>query len=185
MKGIVFTEFLEMVEDRFGNATVERIIEAAALPSGAAYTSVGTYDHAELVQLVQHLSVATGISMPELVHAFGRHLFRRFAQGYQQFFVGVHSAFDFLKSVETYIHVEVRKLYHDAELPRFQCHAPAPGQLEVLYRSTRPFGDLAEGLIMGCIEHFGEPISVRRENLPQPTGTAVRFVLSHGERVAP
>ena len=32
MKGIVFTEFLEMVEDQFGLETVDDIIEAADLP---------------------------------------------------------------------------------------------------------------------------------------------------------
>jgi hypothetical protein len=183
MKGIVFTEFLEMVEDHFGDAAVERIIEEATLPSGAAYTSVGTYDHRELVQLVKRLSVATGIGVSELVCVFGRHLFSRFVDSYPHFFEGVDSAFDFLESIEKHIHVEVRKLYPDAELPTFACHTRGPGHLEILYRSTRPFGDLAEGLIMGCIEYFGEPIEVRRENLPQDTGMAVRFVLTHGDHV--
>jgi hypothetical protein len=183
MKGIVFTEFLEMVEDHFGDAAIERIIDEATLPSGAAYTSVGTYDHRELVQLVKRLSAATGIGVSELVCVFGRHLFSRFVDAYPHFFDGVNSAFDFLERIEKHIHVEVRKLYPDAELPTFTCHTRGPGHLEILYRSTRPFGDLAEGLIMGCIEHFGEPIDVRRENLPQDTGTAVRFILTHRDHV--
>lgn len=44
MKGVVFTEFIEMVEGRFGLAMVDRIIEAAQLPSSGVYTAVGTYD---------------------------------------------------------------------------------------------------------------------------------------------
>jgi len=44
MKGIIFTEFLEMVEDRFSPEIADRIIEAADLPSGGAYTAIGTYD---------------------------------------------------------------------------------------------------------------------------------------------
>ena len=41
----------------------------------------------------------------------------------------------------------------------------------MLYRSQHPFADLAEGLIRGCVEHFGEPIKVRREDLdPGPDG---------------
>ena len=34
MKGIVFTEFLEMVEDKFSPELADRIIEGAELPSG-------------------------------------------------------------------------------------------------------------------------------------------------------
>jgi Haem-NO-binding len=52
MKGVVFTEFIEMVEDRFSPEMADRIIERAKLPSGGAYTTVGTYDHGEMIQLV-------------------------------------------------------------------------------------------------------------------------------------
>jgi hypothetical protein len=45
------------------------------------------------------------------------------------------------------------------------------------YRSARPLADLADGLIRGCIEHFGEPIRVVREDLPGEPGTSARFVL--------
>ena len=70
----------------------------------------------------------------------------------------------------------VRKLYPDAQLPSFECTSE-PGRLAMLYRSTRPFADLAEGLIMGCIEHLGECIDVQREDLFSWPGTCVRLLL--------
>jgi hypothetical protein len=166
MKGIVFREFLDMVESQFGMEVADQIIEEADLPSGGAYTSVATYDHNEILKLVGQLHRATGLPVPDLVSAFGRHLFGRFHTLYPAFFQGADGAFDFLERVESIIHIEVRKLYPDAELPVFECTRPAPGQLVMLYRSQRPFADLAGGLIQGCIEHFGEPIVVRREELP-------------------
>ncbi|MDE3020110.1 MAG: heme NO-binding domain-containing protein [Nitrospirota bacterium] len=178
MKGIVFTEFLEMTEDRFGADTVERIIEESALPSGAAYTTVGTYDHRELLRLVGQVSAATGLPVPTLVRTFGQHLFGRFTQAYPKFFNGVGSAFDFLGKIESYIHVEVRKLYPDAELPHFEYQYPGPGRMDMTYRSRCPFSDLAEGLILGCIEYFGQPIELARTNLDEGGGTAVRFSLT-------
>ena len=36
MKGVVFTEFLEMVEDRFSPEMADRIIEGPNLPPGAS-----------------------------------------------------------------------------------------------------------------------------------------------------
>jgi hypothetical protein len=177
VKGIVFTEFLDMVEARFTPEVADRMITAAAVPSGGAYTAIGTYDYHEIIQLVAQLSTLTSIPIPTLVHTFGVHLFGRFVAAYPALFAGVTSAFSFLERIENHIHVEVRKLYPDAELPTFTCDTSVPGRLTMLYRSSRPFADLAEGLIAGCITHFGEPILMHRDDLANQHGTYVRFVL--------
>jgi len=167
MKGVVFTEFMELVENRMGLEMLDRIITEANLPNDGAYTSVGTYDHAELVRLVQALSNATGNSVPQLIHMFGEHLFHRFSVNYKPLFADTHNTFDFLSRIDDVIHVEVRKLYPDAELPTLPCERPAPGRLVMHYSSPRGFGDLAEGLIAGCIKHYGETIDVTRTDLPK------------------
>ncbi len=43
MKGIVFTGFLELVEDKYGLEMVDEIITNSNLESKGIYTSVGTY----------------------------------------------------------------------------------------------------------------------------------------------
>ncbi|MCB1772431.1 MAG: heme NO-binding domain-containing protein [Gammaproteobacteria bacterium] len=164
MKGIVFSEFNDMVEETFSPEILDRIIEKAALPSGGAYTSVGTYDHVELVSLVTHLSEETGIDAGELVRAFGKHLAGRFATQYPAFFNGVDGTLDFLETIEAHVHVEVRKLYPDAELPIFDTRRHDRDHLQMTYRSNRPFADLAEGLILGCAEHFNENLKISRED---------------------
>lgn len=178
MKGVVFTEFMELVESRMGLEMLDRIITDADLPNDGAYTAVGTYDHVELVRLVQALSHASGMSVSSLIHMFGEHLFERFAENYRLMFADTHNTFEFLNRVDDVIHVEVRKLYPDAELPSLVCECATSNELTVLYSSPRGFGDLAEGLIHGCIKHFGESISVSRINLP-PNGSLhrVRFDL--------
>ena len=181
MKGIVFTEFLEMVEDKFSPEIADRIIEASSLPSGGAYTTLGRYDYHEIMQLMTRLSQETGIELPEMLQAFGQHLLGQFAQGYPQFFAGIDSTFTFLENVHKYIHVEVEKLYKDVELPNFE-YEKEPGKLVMTYRSVRPFPDLAHGLIMGSIEQFGEAIDVQREDLPVEQGTAARFTLTIREQ---
>jgi Haem-NO-binding len=181
MKGVVFAEFLEMVEDRFSPEIADRIIEVSDLPSGGAYTWIGTYDHAEIVQLITQLSVATGTSVPVLMHTFGKYMFGRFVVLYPQLFEGIESAYSLLEKIDSTIHVEVRKLYPDAELPRFECSTSEPGRLTMIYRSPRGFADFAAGLIEGCIEHFGETIDVQREDLSGGQGTQVRFSLTKQE----
>lgn len=182
MKGVVFTEFVEMVESKFGSAMVDRIIEKSELPSGGSYTVVGTYDHSEILKLVGELSTATETPAPALVKAFGRHLLGFFATHYPQFFTAVASPADFLERVDDYIHVEVRKLYPDAQLPRFVPHRTGPDSMTLDYRSPRPFADLAEGLIEGCAAHFGRSLSLRREEVADAGGNLVRFTLRFGPK---
>lgn len=177
MKGIVFTELIEMVEDDLGIEIADQMIQGADVENQGAYTSVGTYDHAELIRMVISLSHATSIPVPELVKAFGRHLFSQFSKLYPAFFQGIDSALQFLPRVETYIHVEVRKLYPDAELPTFDCQEDN-GTLVMTYQSKRPFADLAEGLILACVEYFDDSLEVTRTDLGDQDGTNAEFTLA-------
>lgn len=177
MKGIVFTELLDLVETKFGYETVDLILTKAQLPNGGAYTSVGTYDFNELIQLVSLLSTQVKIDSKILVTEFGRHLFRKFSVTYHEKLVGLENSFDLLEQVEGYIHVEVRKLYPNAELPRFYYKRDGNQTLEIEYLSKRPFADLCEGLISACIMHFKENISIVRNDI-ETNGTHSRFILS-------
>ncbi|MEO0338393.1 MAG: heme NO-binding domain-containing protein, partial [Bacteroidota bacterium] len=78
MKGIVFTELLEMVEQEFGYETVDDLLENTDLPSGGIYTAVGTYDHAELETIVGYLSDKSGIKVHDRHYQFGYYLFGTF-----------------------------------------------------------------------------------------------------------
>ena len=62
MKGIVFTEFMDMVEDVFSIDILEDIIEESELPNNGAYTAVGTYNHEEIVRMTAQLSQAVDIN---------------------------------------------------------------------------------------------------------------------------
>ncbi|MGZ0189714.1 MAG: heme NO-binding domain-containing protein [Alphaproteobacteria bacterium] len=178
MKGIVFTEFLEMVEDRFSPDMADQIIEQADLPSGGAYTAVGTYDHAEIVALVVQLSAETKMSLDALLYAFGEHLFTRFVAGFPHFFEEKSDAFRFLQNVDNYIHVEVKKLYPDAELPSISTEVKDDQHLTLIYKSDRGMADLAHGLIVGCINHFAEAITVEPRDLADQPGRHVEFELT-------
>ena len=148
MKGMVFTEFLDMVELKFSAEMVDDIIEDSQLPNGGAYTAVGTYDHAELVRMVESLAQRSGVPVPTLVHAFGPHLFGRFYALYSDCFSGIPTALDFLEGIEVVIHTEVRKRYPDAQLPEFDCVRTASG-LDMVYSSPRrdlPNGSMRFGM---------------------------------------
>lgn len=177
VKGLVFTGFLDMVEDRFSVVVAETIVARADLPSGGAYTAVGTYDHGEIVALVVELAKETELDVPDLLEAFGDYLLASFSESYPAFFQDFESAFDFLPTVQRHIHVEVRKLYPDAELPSLIAEQTDPGRMILTYESERGFARVAEGLIRGCIRYFGDDIDLTVEDLSEGAGTKVRFSL--------
>jgi hypothetical protein len=177
MKGIVFTEFLDMVEDKFGDEMVDDIIKDSNLSTNGAYTAIGTYPHSEIITLVVNLSKYSKIPVPDLVYVFGKHLFGRFTTLYASLLEGYNDAFTFLEGIETYIHVEVKKLYPDAQLPFFNCHREN-GQLVMDYKSDRAMADLAHGLMDGSFEYFNQNVDVKREDTGGGDGTSVRFYLT-------
>ena len=177
MLGMVFTEVMEMVESRFSPALADRVLARADLPHGGAYTAVGYYPHQEIVRLVQLLSEETGIATDDLVRGFGEHLLERFEQAYPELFAGKRTLYDFLASIEPHIHVEVRKLYPEAQLPHFEVLARGPRHLHLAYRSVRRMSALAEGLILGAASRYKEPQRLHTREAPELGDAAVVFEL--------
>ncbi len=164
MKGVVFTELLDMVEGKFGEDMVEDILDDCELESDGAYTTVGTYDHKEFIKIVTALSKHSEISVKDIVIQYGHHLFFRFNKLMPEFFEGPKSAFEFLESVHNHIHVEVKKLYPDAALPSFKTHRQSSDTLIMIYTSKCPFADFAQGLIQGTADFYKDDIQIKTED---------------------
>lgn len=159
MKGIVFTEFLELVENEFGLEVVQQIIDECELDTDGVYTSVGTYSHKDMFKMVAKLSEIKGIPVPALLTVFGEYFFTTLKDKYPVF-VEKPNLFSFLNSIDQYIHPEVLKLYPDAELPRFDAEIKSDNEMMLNYMSSRKMSDLAIGLIKGAAKHFKEDVDV-------------------------
>jgi pyruvate kinase len=171
MKGMVFTNFLDMVEELFGIDMVDTIIDASDLPSDGSYTAVGTYPHTEMVALLQSLEKETNVPIPELLVTYGTYLFGKLAAGYPMMLTDCQNSRDLLLRLDGVVHVEVAKLYPDAQLPRFQAVELPNGDLEMTYLSERHLEDLAEGLLRGSLIHFKNEATITRE--PNADGSVV------------
>jgi len=178
MKGIVFTEFIDMVENEFGYGMVDQIIEDSNLPSKGIYTSVGTYDHSEIVALLMNLSKQTKIDSQVLLKQFGEYLFGTFLKAYPHFFKESENSIDFLQSIDNYIHVEVLKLYPDAKLPKFKTETLEDGSLIMTYYSERKMSALAAGLIEKSILHYKDPFTVKIE-MVEEDGSIAKFTIKN------
>lgn len=160
MKGIVFTEFLEMVEQKHGFALADALISENKLESNGIYTEVGDYSHGELIKMVVKLHEKTGVALDELLELFAFHLYKRFKSSYPDFFKDVHDAIEFLDRVEDHIHTEVRKIYPNSNPPEIKVKKNGVDYYVVSYRSSRGLGGFALGMIKACVADFGHQYKI-------------------------
>ncbi|MFD1017342.1 heme NO-binding domain-containing protein [Winogradskyella rapida] len=177
MKGIVFTEFLDLVEEKFGLEMVDKIITSSELESEGAYTSVGTYRFSEMLQLLQHLSANTGISIDNLLLVYAEHFFGVIEDSYPGLLATYKDPIEMLSSIENHIHIEVRKIYPDAELPTFKVIDKTENSLVMDYKSSRAMHHFGLGLMNKTFEHFNTTATIELEKIKED-GTEVRFIIT-------
>jgi Haem-NO-binding len=177
MRGIVITEFLDFVARAFPAAD-------PPTPSpglGSSLSPVATYPESGLRDLVAQVSRSAQCSEAAVLRDFGSYLFGRFFAIYPVFFEGPVDSLGFLATLHDQVHGDLQRFHPDAELPDLRCERRGSGEFVLDYRSPRALADLAEGLVLGCIEHFGDDVRMTREDLPGPPGRAVRFTLCAAE----
>lgn len=177
MKGIVFVELLKMAEDMLGEACVDAVLDETPLASGGAYSAVGNYPCAELMALIAGFSKVTDLPEDALQRIFGHWMLEVFARHYPDFFKANPDALSMLESIESEIHVEVRKLYPDSELPRFDARRTGPGALELIYTSPRPLAPFCHGLIEGCVSHYGSTAEITAQDRSDAIRTRADFMI--------
>lgn len=177
MKGIVFTEFLELVEDKFGLEMVDNIISESNLESEGIYTAIGTYNFSEMLQLLQNLSNNTNITINDLLLVYGEHFFSVIETSYPGLLATYKDPIEILSSIENHIHVEVRKIYPEAELPTFIVESKTENSLVMIYKSSRAMHHFGLGLMNKTFEHFNSTAKIVLEKI-KTDGTEVKFIIN-------
>ena len=177
MKGIVFTEFLDLIEIKFGLEMVDKVISQSKLQSKGSYTSIGTYSFSEMLQLLNHLSENTGISKDDLLLTYGEHFFGVLEVSYPELLNSYTDPMEMISSIENHIHVEVKKIYPEAELPTFEIEEKTENSLVMIYKSSRAMHHFGLGLMNKTFEHFNSTASIVLEKIKE-NGTEVRFIVN-------
>jgi hypothetical protein len=176
MKGIVFTEFLALVEEKFGLETVDEIIEKSDLASEGVYTAIGTYEFSEMLSLLTHLSEKTSLSIDTLLYVYAEHFFEVLKTNYSKLIETYSDPMALLASIENHIHVEVRKIYPDAELPYFEVLERTENKLVLEYTSSRAMYNFGLGLMHKTFEYFGQKADIKLDKL-KSDGSKVNYTI--------
>lgn len=125
---------------------------------------------------LERLAAETGVSRANLLKGYGQVLFSTMAHLPLRV-AGGDDLFHCLQTIETGVYEELEELVPHLEYPRLQCRRLSAETLELIYCSPLRLGDLAEGLIRGCIAYFQERVHLRRIDDPGDSGR-VTFVLT-------
>src|SRR5690242_15216841 len=123
MKGIVFNLLEQVVVQHHGEAVWDALLARTGL--SGAYTSLGSYPDGEVAALVGAAADMLAIPPDDVLRWFGASAMPLLAERFPAFFAPHATTIPFLKSVNSIIHPEVRKLYAGAGCPHFH-FADAP-----------------------------------------------------------
>lgn len=158
MKGVVFNLLEEAVLREFGPDAWDDLLTDAGLLG--AYTSLGNYSDEEMVALVESAAAKLDMSAGDVLRWFGERAMPILKERYPALFAGHSSARNFILSVNSIIHPEVRKLYSGAKCPFFHFREGEDGKLQMGYQSSRKMCDLAHGFVVGATAIFCEEVTV-------------------------
>ncbi|MEO0974538.1 MAG: heme NO-binding domain-containing protein [Pseudomonadota bacterium] len=163
MRGLLFTEFMDFLEQRFDDVTVDKALEEANPASRGAYTTVDNYPAAELYRILACVASAQLVDADTLLVEYGRHLFKVFLRDHAAYFATIDGTITLMERVQDHIHVEVKKLHPDAKPPRFEVTGDQDTGWTVHYYSHRPLHAVAHGLMQAARTHFSEDIDIVRD----------------------
>ena len=176
MKGFIFKSLLDFTEESFGLAFVDEMISEVELDSEGVYVTFESYPFAELVALASYVSVQKQIPMEDLLEAFGLYILPELISKHDYVIKDYNHPLDLIEGIEAHIHIEVRKLYDDAELPTFNNISRTENRLEIEYTSQKELSHFAIGLMKGTLKHFNTQGNIEMEKLTHKDKTT-KFVI--------
>lgn len=164
MKGVLLNAVEEAVSAEWGEQMWDELLTACGLDG--AYTALGNYPDAELVALARAAAERLDCSVDDVQRTLGRLTFKPLMTRYRRFPEAPTSLREFLPQVNAVIHPEVLKLYPGASVPRFVVRDNGD-ELELDYLSVRDMCVLAEGLVLGVADFYGESVVVDQPSCRQ------------------
>jgi hypothetical protein len=164
MKGVLFNVVEEAVSREWGEDMWDDLLAAADLDG--AYTALGNYPDAQLVALANAAADRLNSPVEDVLRTLGRITFEPLFSRYAGFREEPASLREFLPTINELIHPQVLKLYPGASVPRFVLRETG-GALELDYLSVRNMCTLAEGLVLGVADHYGEAVAVDQPSCKQ------------------
>ncbi len=160
MKGIVFVNFNEFINELWEDEFWDNLLNEAELPSGGVYTTFDTYDDQKLFTLIYQAVDKKNIYVKDAQFVSGKWVFREF---YSFAPAGVHNFTDVFESahtVQSFIHLEADKLDTDTLHPKSMFLSGTPKKILSHYQSVGKLCFLCEDILPSPARHAGQKVKV-------------------------
>ncbi len=183
MKGEIFNLLEDFIIQNMGVETYEDIHKecAPSLQTKEPFVGPGTYPDSDFMEIFGAVLRKGQLVASSASRAFGRFCFPRLLARLPGYAEQCGDPKTFLRSIHDVVHVEVRKVYRDAEPPQFTYRDKGPDCLVMIYKSKRKLYDFFEGLIEGVSDYYRIPISISRTIVPKDDGEVCEFELTFGK----
>ena len=182
MQGVIFNAIEEFVIDLGGMELWNKVLESADVPSGGIYTFGETYDDQEIVDLAVHLCDAIDVELAKGLNLFGRFLFGYLlARGNVQI-KDYNNTQALLSELEDVIHKDVKRLHPGAYTPFFEYQSVDQEQGILIYRSKRKLCQVAEGLVQGAAENYGQYVLLQHTHCMHQDAEECRWNLQFSKK---
>ncbi|GEK09610.1 heme NO-binding domain-containing protein [Pseudoalteromonas sp. McH1-7] len=159
MRGVVFRGLEELAIETIGMQEWDELLETYA-PQGRVYVSPTAYPDEELFALAQGVASKLDKPLTEVLAIFGQSLFGFLAKKH----VGISSKFssfeELVVSIDSVIHMEVKKLYDEPNLPSITTTIENDKTIILKYKSNRKLCFCAEGLLHGAAQHYNRVLRI-------------------------
>ncbi|MFK7844000.1 MAG: heme NO-binding domain-containing protein [Rhodothermales bacterium] len=173
MKGHIFNLLEDFITEIAGFDAYEEILNKCQLISGEGFISPATYPDEDLVEIVAKTVEHLGITV-EIAHfEFGKWIFAHLIELIPEEFTQVDHPITLLETLDHIHQVELKKLYPDADPPRFRCEKKDAQTALFYYDSLRELKHLVDGVLLGMGTFFKYDITYTREAIPGERGNTV------------
>jgi hypothetical protein len=170
MKGIVFVNFNEFINELWEDEFWDNLLNEAELPSGGVYTTFDTYDDQKLFTLIYQAVDKKNIYVKDAQFVSGKWVFREFCSFAP---AGVHNFTDVFESahtVQSFIHIEADKLDTDTLHPKSMFLSETPKKILSHYQSAGKLSFLCEDISLSPATHTGQKLKVSQLGCEHESG---------------
>lgn len=178
MKGIIFTSLQEMIENDYGIAFWDTVLASCGEATDGIFISFETYPDSVLLVLIEKITEQLGISLNEFLVDFGIYLFPRLHPLAKKYSAASNDMFEFLSSINSVIHTDVKKLYLDSTPPTISVISKSKHELILKYQSKRELCSLMFGMLHGAAHFFGNDPIIKETQCTKLGDDHCTFILS-------
>jgi len=160
MHGIIHVELRRFVTERYGEQAWRTLTERTGLAQ-EIFTPLSSYPDEYVVNLVTQGAALTGLSVADLLEAFGAFLAPSYLKLYGSLLKPEWRTLDVIEHTEETIHRVVRLRQPGALPPRLKAERIEPNHVVVHYDSPRRLCAVARGIARGLAAHFGERLEIQ------------------------